>query len=60
LVAAGAKGGAGASHRAMANTRLASASSIHRNGIDFRIGLLPGAIFASRADIVAIRGDECL
>jgi hypothetical protein len=58
--ATGAKGGGGASCRANASTCRASASSIHRNGIDFRIGILPGAIFDSRADIAAHPCDECL
>jgi len=57
LVATGAKGGGGASLCAVARTCLASASSIHRNGIGFRIGLLPGAVVDPHADIVAKPSD---
>jgi len=56
LLATGAKGG-GASLCAVASTCLASASSIHRNGIGCRIGLLPGAVVDPHADIVAKPSD---
>jgi hypothetical protein len=59
-VATGANGGGGASLSAITSTCLASASSIHRNGIDFRIGLLPGAVVDPHAEIVANRSDGSL
>ena len=55
LAETGAKGGGGASLCAVASTCLASASSIQRNGIGFRIGLLPGAVVDPHGDIVATR-----
>jgi hypothetical protein len=58
--ATGASGGSGASHCAVVSTCLASASSIHRNGIGFRIGFLPGAVFDPRAGMVAKPPDGCL
>jgi hypothetical protein len=43
----------------MASTCLASFSSIHRNGIGFRIGLLPGAVFGTRNNMVTRPPDAC-
>ena len=59
LAVAGAKGGAEASHRAAVSTRRASASSIHRNGIGFRIGLCL-ARYSIRTPMVANPSDQCL
>jgi len=41
----------------MASTCLASASSIHRIDLGFRMGLLPGAVFDPHADIMARPSD---
>jgi hypothetical protein len=60
LTEPGATGAAGASLCAAVSTSLASASSIHRNGIGFRIGLLPRAVFDPHAGIVANPSDESL
>ena len=59
LVAAGVNGGAGVCDRAILSTSLASASSIHRNGIVLRIGLLPSAVFGTGSNIVARRSAVC-
>ena len=58
-LSAGANGGAGASERAIASTSLASASSIHRNGIGFRIGLLPATVFGMCSNLFAGPFDTC-